>query len=111
MKGTNIYDLYRKDYDILSAELGDESRLGTTMLGGEEKTYKRGYTPAEYTPWLAGFGDSDLILGSPVSDYLNRADVRTALHIPETAPVYEECSSELDYHMQQEGSIWIYKVL
>jgi hypothetical protein len=111
LKGTNIYDLYRKDYDILSAENGAEGRLGTTMLGGKEKTYRRGYTASEYTPWLNHSGADDIILGSPVSDYLNRADVRTALHIPDSAPVYEECSNELDYHMQQEGSIWIYKVL
>lgn len=112
LKNTNIYDLYRRDYDILSAELGDEPRLGSSIVGGEEKTYKRGYTASEYTSWLnVATNDNELILGSPVSDYLNRADVRTALHIPDSAPAYEECSSTLDYHMQQEGSIWIYKVL
>jgi hypothetical protein len=84
------------------------------MIGDELKTYKKGYTASEYTPWLnidhESNGD-ELILGSPVSDYLNRADVRDALHVPVSAPAYEECSNTLDYKMQQEGSIWIYKVL
>ena len=42
------------------------------MIDGEERTYRRGYTRSEYTPWLAATkGDDKVILGDYVTDYLN----------------------------------------
>jgi hypothetical protein len=109
----NWYDLYRQTYDS-PLMLKSEERYGSSIVGGEEKIYKRGMTMSEYTPWakhiLQETGE-DIILGDYVSDYMNRADVRAALHIPESAPAWEMCSSTLDYNLQTEASRWIYDIL
>ena len=83
------------------------------MIDGEERTYRRGYTQAEYTPWLSHMmGEKEQpILGDYVTDYLNQATTRTALHIPTSNPVWEMCSQDLEYHLQNEASLWIYNVL
>lgn len=49
VKDINIYDILGYCYHNQ-----DETpeRYGTTMLNGEEITYKRGYTAEEYTPWI-----------------------------------------------------------
>lgn len=68
------------------------------MVAGELKTFKRGYTMSEYTPWVKHLKNSEVILGDYLTDYMNRADVRAAFNIPDTAPGWEECSSKLQYH-------------
>ena len=40
----NWYDLYRKNYDLPAA---NSTRLGTTIIEGKTRTYKRGMTMAE----------------------------------------------------------------
>ena len=42
---------------------------------------------------------------------MNREDVRAAFNIPESVQTWEQCSSTLDYHVQDEASMWIYQVL
>lgn len=54
------------------------------MINNEKKTYKRGYTIDEYTPWINKSGLQSPLLGDYVSDYANRADVRKAMNIPDT---------------------------
>lgn len=75
------YDLFRKTYKS-KRSLESENRLGEVMINNEKKTYKRGYTIDEYTPWLNRGGLQSPLLGSSVSDYANRADVRRAMNIP-----------------------------
>jgi len=68
------------------------------MIDGKLKTYKRGYTMSEYTPWLKNLKQSqaeEVILGDYLSDYMNRKDVRDAFHVPNDAPGWEMCSSRL----------------
>jgi hypothetical protein len=99
-KNTNWYDLYRQTYD--GPILKGESRVGTTIIDGEERTYKRGMTMSEYTPWakhVVNDDANDIILGDYVTDYMNRQDVREALHIPTTVHTWEMCSNELDYNL------------
>ena len=82
--GLNIYDLYRKNYDITGI-LKSGNRLESTMVNGQKKTYKVGFTMAEYTPWIKKLhkeGVNHPILGAYTTSYLNREDVRTALNIP-----------------------------
>jgi hypothetical protein len=107
----NWYDLYRDVYD--SALLKSENRIGQSLVEDVYKTYKRGMTMSEYTPWATHIlqGQDDIILGDYVSDYMNRQDVREALHIPVSYPAWEMCSSTLDYNLQTEASRWIYDVL
>lgn len=113
--GLNWYDLYRKVYPdtLLSG-----NRQGSSIVNGEEKIYKRGRTMYEGANFAKHMLDKDgkdntPILGDYVSDYLNREDVRAALHIPTTAPAWEQCAAEeaLTYYIGPEASQWIYTVM
>lgn len=68
-------------------------------------------TTKQYTPWLFpkdddSNGDGDdyadslppCLYGTPVVEYLNRDDVRTALHIPDSLGEWEMCTSSDDFH-------------
>lgn len=97
-KNLNWYDLYRPN--IASAlKTQDESRIGHAIVDGKIKTYKRGFTMKEYTPFLKRHmlmhQEDSMILGDFLTDYMNRADVRTAFHIPSSAPAWEMCSNKL----------------
>jgi len=63
-----------------------EERIGKSVIDGVEKTYKKGFTHREYTPWLKKvLGPKPVreqVFGTVVSEYLNLPDVRAALHIP-----------------------------
>jgi carboxypeptidase C (cathepsin A) len=118
-KDLNWYDLYRPVYDSTlgndsSKKLTSGNRMGYTQINGELKSYRRGYTMQEYTPWakhLRASGEEPPILGDFITDYMNRQDVRDAFNIPSTVQTWEMCSSTLQYHEQHEGSFWIYGVL
>jgi len=71
--------------------------MAVSIVDGEEKVYKRGHTISEYTPWMKRVSSNSPILGDYTSFYVNRADVRAAMHIPTNLPGYEECSSILNY--------------
>ena len=57
---------------------------------------------SEYTPWIKHHLRSDTVealLGAFVTDYLNRADVRTALNIPKNVTkAWVECSEDIIYN-------------
>uniref|UniRef100_A0A7S3KQX2 Carboxypeptidase n=1 Tax=Euplotes crassus TaxID=5936 RepID=A0A7S3KQX2_EUPCR len=111
----NIYDVYRKCYTD-----EDIDRLGTTMINGELKTYKRGMTAREYTPFA--FDDDHIdeslrlnppcVYGSGPTDYLNRQDVRDALNV-ETDQPWELCvgAERINYSRGEKASYWIYPTL
>jgi len=42
---------------------------------------------------------------------MNKQETRDAFNIPDSVQVYEQCSSTLDYHVQDEASLWIYPIL
>lgn len=87
-KKLNWYDLFRKTYPSDLNLLKDTNRLGQAIVNGEVKEYKRGMTMQEYTPWAKHIleHDNHPLLGAPMSDYLNREDVRAALNIPPEMP-------------------------
>jgi len=116
--GLNWYDLYRPLYpEALSAE----ERIGKTIIGGVEREYLRGHTFREFTPFLKHWtsepvpGEKMNVYGSAVSDYMNMDETRNALHIPVDVQTWSECMPEANtnftYHIQSEGSIWIYPFL
>lgn len=113
----NWYDLYRPTYpeSILTsnAKALKAGRQGHAMIDGKVKTFRRGMTMSEYTPWVKHLKatNNEVILGDYLSGYMNREDVRKVLHIPAEAPGWEMCSSTLEYHEQPEASYWIYGVL
>ena len=120
-KDLNWYDLFRKTYTkskstLLLQDAPIEDRMKTVQVGNETKTYKQGFTFSEYTPWakhIVRSESSQALLGAFMSDYVNRADVRRALNIPDTLPAWEQCNSFVsdNYKLQYEGSMWIYKIL
>ena len=69
----------------------------------------------EYTPWAQHIQESPdhPLLGSYMTDYVNRYDVRKALHIPDSIQAWSQCNNDFQnyYHYQYEGSEWIYKIL
>jgi len=72
--------------------------------------YQAGHTQKEYTPWVIGADDSQTMPKSlEVNDYLNRADVKQALHVDETI-VWVDCSGAIGstYEWDKRGSIWLY---
>ena len=85
----NWYDLYRPVYpDTLLSTQNDlkANRTGEAIVNGEVKTFRRGYTMSEYTPWAKHHKSSkeEPILGDYFTSYMNREDVREAFHIPTT---------------------------
>lgn len=114
-KDLNWYDLYRPL--LADGGLSAEERIGKTVIGGVERTYKRGYTMKEYTPWLnrqmEGEGEKEMVMGAPVSDYLNQADLRKVLHIGDEIQPWEECNGNKNwtYSYSREASQWIYPIL
>jgi hypothetical protein len=117
MKDLNIYDLYRYKYPVSllerSEKIRNEGRMGSSIVGGEVKTYKRGMTMSEYTPWLnrGKINENEPILGDYFTDYMNREDVRAAFNIPTSVQAWEQCTNAIDYHELDECSMWIYPIL
>ena len=72
-KDLNWYDLYRINWPSpLSVGDRHQERYGTTTIDGETRTYKRGYTMQEYTPWAQHLQHAEgPLLGDFVSDYMN----------------------------------------
>jgi len=98
-QGLNWYDLYRRNFPddgLLGKRAADgkilkeENRLRSVIINGEEKTYKAGMTMKEYTPWARHIKENPHhpLLGAYLGEYLNRPDVRQALHIPDTMPAW-----------------------
>ena len=49
--------------------------------------------------------DPPLCEGASDTSYLNSADVRKAIHIPEAAPTWINCNVDIDYEMQHETTL------
>lgn len=105
----NVYDVYRECYYD-----NETDRLGSAVINGELKTYKRGMTIQEYTPFL--FPQSQVgivppcVYGKGPTDFFNRQDVRDALHI-ETSQPWELCTDRIKYATDSKASYWIYPIL
>lgn len=95
INGVDLYDLYRENNDV--ALKGKKPTIGEAWVGGEKKTYQRGATYRQYTPWLADiFGENESLdtqmLGDFVSDWLNDNTTRADLNIPESVHAWEMCT-------------------
>jgi carboxypeptidase C (cathepsin A) len=120
-QGLNWYDLFRHVYPQNAMPTNDSiamdtPRYKTVKVGDEEKTYKVGFTFQEYTKWLGEiplYMAAQPVLGTFLSDYVNRPDVRKSLNIPESVQAWSMCSDTVqeNYHLQLEASLWIYKVM
>ena len=106
----NWYDLYRPLLNFKSTE----DRMGETIVDGKLKTFKKGMTMQEYTPWKSSMqsqnSDSNILLNDYMSIYMNLEETRTAFNIPSDVQSWEMCSN-IDYTVQTEASYWIYPLL
>jgi hypothetical protein len=94
----NIYDLFRTQYgNSAGVKMTEAERERTVMVEGQEKKYKLGYTMAERTPFRRLLTDDDkkMVFGNPMSDYLNRPDVRMAFNIPASVPGWNSCNDPM----------------
>lgn len=106
--------MYRANYDLETVLLEEHERYASIMVDGEEKTYKRGYTMGEYTPWIKHLTDDRKVMGDFLSTYMNTVELRTALNIPSEVQAWNMCAdpgSGFTYHYQNEASMWIYPIL
>jgi len=118
--GINGYDVFRHCYlPDNGLMMYDSDNFGISKIGNEIKTYKKYYTSEDYTPWMYEGEHREKMLkmlppcvyGSYVIDYLNRYDVRTALHIPDATQAWTYCTSGegFEYTRQYKGSLDVYK--
>ena len=96
-KYLNWYDLLKPNGNHPSSGilLSAEERMKEVVVDGEVKTYKRGRLMSEYTPWMKHL-ESGRIVGDGLTDYINRADVRTAMNIPASLKGFNMCVDEED---------------
>lgn len=96
-----VYDYYRE-----SADIAGTSKNGTAK--------GKGLTKGRYTPWAKHGNPDDVLLDTTfLEQWLNQANVRTALHVDPAVTQWSECSDPVyaQYHLQQEASHWIYPIL
>jgi cathepsin A (carboxypeptidase C) len=133
--GTNITDEcmgYLDEFNNLTAEVNVYDIFGTCWgVGPYPQMYEtkshHGYTANDYTPWLKRgqpkFSETtgEPILkelppctwGSGLLDWMNLAETREALHIPDKVQAWDLCQSGDWWHyaIQPKGSQWIYEEL
>lgn len=68
----------------------------------ETNSSRKTYSAHDYTPWVKHRGTPSNELppctfGNPIMDYLNRDDVRHALHIPIEQKAWELCTEDIHY--------------
>lgn len=107
VQDVNIYDIYGTCWG-----LGDSPQLYAS------RDSKQAATSADYTPWAHRFSSEHRLkslppctFGTPIIDYLNRGDVRTNLHIPSDIQAWDLCQDDIDYTVNEKGSMWIYEEL
>ena len=109
----NWYDLYRPLLNFKTTS-SPEDRIGETIIDGEVKTFKRGMTMQEYTPWKRQITSSnsteEILLNDFVSIFMNWPATRDAFNISSDAAAWSMCS-DIDYTMNPEASYWIYPLL
>lgn len=85
-----------------------------------ESNVTRGYTSADYTPFLYENNGAPVnsslppcTFGTPIESYFNRADVRASMHIPTTVQEWKLCTTKIniEYQRDQGGSQWVYEKL
>jgi hypothetical protein len=102
-------------------ELYESREVGLAKVGNEIKTYKKGFTALDYTPWLFRHVPEDkkhlmelppCTFGEPLIEYFNSEEVKTKLHIrTDLASAWDMCTSAANWRYSsdyEKGSEWIY---
>lgn len=117
-RNVDIYNIYGICYG---------TSLNPALEGSEEKTQRKGWSARDYTPWafpkeehikeleselgIEGGSLPPCTFGTPLMEYFDREDVRTALHITPGSKAWEMCTSDIDYTSLPQASQWIYEEL
>merc|ERR1711924_581990 len=96
ISSVSFYDLYMPADAIVDSKQQAEERIGKVVIDGEERTYKRGRTKAEYTPWIKKTGDNLRVEYHSLTDFVNSPEVRKAMNIPNFVQAWEQCSDRID---------------
>jgi serine carboxypeptidase-like clade 1 len=114
----NVYDIYRTCWTVNDTSSTPTLTHGSVELNGEEKQYRRHFGSKDYTPWVYEKARShpmvsagDCTWDSPVTDHFNNKTVRAAMHIPDEAGVWQECSDTVIYESGHNASEWIYPLM
>lgn len=122
----NIYNIFGYCWGLPTDDgshknLASSDDMGITQVGGQIKTYKKAFSPRDYTPWrfpnIPGREHKlketpPCVDGEFIIKYMNRPEVRTALHIPDSARAFDMCASTgFAYDVLKIGSQWIYEAL
>lgn len=113
----NVYDIF--GYCYPNTEGIKRGELGVSVVDGQPKTYKKIFTPEDYTPWAFTHKKKEnldevppCVMGKPLIEYMNKDTVRKALHIPTDVHAWDMCNSEtFRYQVLPRGSQWIYESL
>ena len=124
LDNVNIYDSFGicyNDTQQLKPVLHEGKFEGLLRVGNEIKPYKKYFKAQELTPFLINPVENarklknlklnpPCVYASPLIDYMNNANVRTSLHIPPTAPMWELCNGTMNtnYAKYANGSIDVY---
>lgn len=126
--GVNVYNIYGKCFGVepeskAKPEMyATKSDVGFKKVGNEIKTYKRFASQHDYTPWLninprpheKKLKDlPPCTFGQPIIDYLNREDVKEALHVSPHAKEWDMCNMNINllYERNITASQWVYSAL
>lgn len=113
----NVYDIYRTCWTVNQTASPEEMTYGFVELDGEQKPYKKKMSTKAYTPWLFDkklgnghpmLGVGDCTWDDPLSEFFNAKATRAAMHIPDAAGVWEQCSDTVGYISGHKASEWIY---
>lgn len=114
----NVYDIYGTCWG-----LGPTPQL---YMSEKDRQHRRFISQNDYTPWLQREIKKDDQSGEPILkelppctwgsgllDWMNLADTRKALHIPDSVQAWDLCQSGDWWHyvIQPKGSQWIYEEL
>lgn len=106
-------------YEIYNGNGSDETMPGPKMYGsnGVDVPMEDLYIPAtyaDYTPWAFRNPNSksayQTLGGVNAAEYLNKQEVRDALHIPSNVRDWAECS-DIDFPYDEKASLWAWKEL
>lgn len=66
--------------------------MGEVVIDGQVKTYKKGMTMQEYTPWASNVmvqTNKSVLLNDFVTDYMNLPETRKAMNIPSDVQAWQ----------------------
>lgn len=113
MEGINIYDIYG-NCPTSKSELGLRY---TPWLQNKIPLKMKNYYPSNKHTMLEFLLSTEPLTEEPpcagtkyIREFLNRADVKQALHVKEDLQ-WAECSDTLDYSINPEGSLYLYPEL